>query len=122
MRSIFRRVFFISVFFMTCYSQCISAASNVDVVTGKITTVLNKKTISVFLLDKEGVILDIAGLDRNGNYKLDATVMDTPSYDNLVKLKLRIKDRKGTIKEINILNNIDEFLDKKVKIGTITFP
>lgn len=122
MRGIFPGVFVIVIVFLAGYSPCYSADASVEVLYGKVKTVLAKKSISVFLLDSDGSILDIAGLDAQGNYKLDPTVMDNPTYKELVKLKVRFNNKKGVTKEVNISNNIDQFLDGKVKLGTQIFP
>lgn len=122
MRSIYPRFFAMLVVFLAAYGQCFSADTNVEVLYGKVKTILDKKSISVFLIDKDGSILDIASLDKQGGYKMDPTVMDDPSYNELSKLKIRIKDKKGRTKEVQISKNIDEFLDKKVKLGALIFP
>lgn len=122
MRNIFVSTLVTAVIFIAGYNQSIAAGANVEVLRGNVKTILDKKNISVFLLDKDGSILDITGLDGQGNFQIDPTVMDDPSYNELIKLKLRIKDKKGNKKDIGISNNIDEFIDKKVKIGTLTFP
>lgn len=122
MRSISLRFFVMAVVVLSGYGQCFAADANVEVLSGHVKTVLEKKDISVFLLDKDGSILDITGLDGQGNFQIDPTVMDDPLYSELTKLKLIIKYKKGTQKEVKISENIDEFLDKKVKLGDQIFP
>lgn len=120
MRSIIQ--FFIAGLFLSFAGQGLASNAAVETVSGNVKTILVKKSISVFLLDKDGSILDIGTLNEQGNYQLDATVMDDPVYKQLVKLSLRIKDKKGRQKDIKIADNIESFLDNKVKIGVIVFP
>ena len=122
MRGNFFRIIIVAVIFLSVYGQSMSAGGPVETLSGKVRTVMQKKNLSVFLLDKDGTILDIATLDSNGNYMLDLTVMDDPVYDELLKLKLRIADKKGIKKEVRVSKNIVEFVDKKVKLEPLNFP
>ena len=103
-------------------SQGFAADTAVETVHGQVRTILDKKSISVFLLDKDGSILDIGNVNAQGGFQLDATVMDDPIYKELVKLNLRVRDKKGRQKDYKISENIDSFLDNKVKIGVLIFP
>lgn len=76
----------------------------------------------MFLLDKDGSILDIAGLDNKGGFSLDITVMDDPVYKELIKLNIRIALKNDIKKDVNISKILEEFVDKKVKTETIKFP
>ena len=118
----FRTMITMLIFFSGYYSQSLSAATDVEILTGKVQTILSKKDISVFLLDKDGSILDIAGLDNKGNFSLDLTIMDDPVYDELIKLKIRIALKNGVKKDVNISKILEEFVDKKVKTETIKLP
>lgn len=118
----FRTIITMLICFSSCYSQSLSAAADVEILNGKIQTVLNKKDISVFLLDKDRSILDIAGLDNKGNFSLDLTIMDDPVYDELIKLNIRIALKNGVKKEVKISKVLEEFVDRKIKVETITLP
>ena len=120
MKNILANVFIMTVVFLSGNNLCFSA--DVEMLSGKVKTILDKKTISVFLLDKDGSILDIAHLDKQGNYHIDPTVMDNPEYIELTKLKLLIKNKSGAKKEVKISENIDAFIDNKVKLGVQLFP
>ena len=118
----FRTMIIILICFSGYYSQSLSAATDVEILTGKVQTILSKKDISVFLLDKDGSILDIAGLDNKGNFSLDLTVMDDPVYDKLIKLNIRIALKNGVKKDVKISKILEEFVDKKIKTETIKLP
>lgn len=118
----FRIMITMLICFSSYYSQSLFAATDVEILNGKVQTVLNKKDISVFLLDKDGSILDIAGLDNKGGFSLDITVMDDPVYKELIKLNIRIALKNDIKKDVNISKILEEFVDKKVKTETIKFP
>jgi len=122
MRSIFPSLFIAASIFIFTYNQSSAEDVSVDVLSGKVKTVLEQKNISIFLLDDDGSILDIASLDGKGNFQLDPTVMDDPVYQKLAKLKIRFRDRKGRQKEILISENIENFVDNKLKLSAQIFP
>ena len=99
-----------------------AATGAVDVLQGKVQTVVAKKKLTVFLLDKDGSILDIAVPDSNGNFKLDVTIMDDPFYEKLIKLKVRISEKKGAIKDVKISDNVESYVERKVTLTPQTFP
>jgi len=120
--NILPRIIIIIAVFFSGFSQSYSAGQAVEILQGKIKTILEKKSISVFLLDVDGSILDIASPDGQGNFQIDPTVLDEPTYKNLVKLSLHIKNKKGTSKKYRISNNIAEFIDNKMKLSPLIFP
>ena len=122
MRSIFTIFVASALLFLTAVSQGFAADAAVETVHGQVKTILDKKNISVFLLDIDGSILDIGSINAQGNFQLDATVMDDPVYKELVKLNVRLKDKKGKQKDYKISENIDSFSNNKVKIRALIFP
>ena len=122
MKRVSPNIIIATLIFFFSSNQGFSAGGQVDLLSGKVQTIYSKKEISVFLLDTDGSILDIGTLDTQGNYQLDLTVMDDPMYEILVKLKVRLQDKKGNKKEVKISESIEQFIDKKVKLEQLTFP
>jgi len=122
MISVFRNLIIICVAFIAHYSIVSAAEKNVDVISGKIKTILAKQTVTVFLIDTDGSILDISGLDKEGNYQMDATILDEPIYDKVRPLDLVFKDKKGREKKVKITSNIGKFSNNKIQIIDLVFP
>ena len=62
---------------------------------GKIVT-NQPNNIQVVLTESDGSILDIAGISTDGVYKLDLTIMDTPSLSEVKKLSIEVKNNSGS--------------------------
>lgn len=88
---------------------------------GKIQTSANKTNLSIFLLDKSGTILDITRPDKQGNFRLDLSVMDLPVFEEVNKLKVRISDKKGNDKQIEVAEELQEF-NRTSTLKPVTFP
>ena len=108
--------------FLSVFSLTVLAAGEVELLTGKINTSISKNGISLFLLDLDGSILDISTPKADGTFEFDVTVMDEPVYRELIKLKLRVKNKSGKVKELKIAKQIEQFVDKKVKLEPFSFP
>lgn len=122
MERMFLSMFLFTVVTFTMCGSTIAATGTVDVLQGKIQTVIPKKKLTVFLLDRDGSILDLTVPDSNGNFKLDVTIMDVPLYKNLIKLKIRISEKKGVVKEFKISDNVAAYVETKVTLSTLAFP
>lgn len=97
------------------------AAGNVDILKGKVYGAGAQSALSVFLLDKDGSILDISTPDTKGNFSIDVTIMDEPSYQELMKLKLRIANKKGMKKDYIISERVEQYVDTEVVIEPLRF-
>lgn len=122
MERMFWSMFLFTVVTFTTCGSTFAATGTVDVLLGKVQTVISKKKLTIFLLDRDGSILDLTVPDRNGNFKLDATIMDDPTYSNLIKLKIRISEKKGVVKEYKISDNVAEYVGTKVTLSPQAFP
>lgn len=122
MKRMFLKMFVFAVVTFTMSTSAFAAPGTVEVLQGKVQTIISKKKLTVFLLDRDGSILDITAPDSNGNYKLDVTIMDDPLYKNLIKLKVRISEKKGVVKEYNISDNVAEYTGTKVTLRPLAFP
>lgn len=122
MERMFLSMFLFTVVTFTTCGSAFAATGTVDVLLGKVQTVISKKKLTVFLLDRDGSILDLTVPDSNGNFKLDVTIMDDPLYKNLIKLKVRISEKKGVVKEVKISDNVAEYVGSKVTLRPQTFP
>jgi len=71
----------------------------------------NPAGLRVMVMESDGSILDMTDTSAEGVYKLDLTVMDTPSQDEVKKLIVEVRDKSGTKKKIPVakyLNIFDE--------------
>ena len=71
----------------------------------------NPAELQIFITESDGSILDIATTSASGEYKLDLTVMDTPSLSEVEKLILEIKNKSGTKKKFKIKKYLNSFND-----------
>lgn len=122
MMSLFHRGVIALFIFSISFNFLMAAEKDVDVIQGKIKTILPKKTISVFLLDKDSSILDITDIDEAGNFSVDASVLDEPIYEKVIPLHILIKDKNNREKKIRISNTIQDFSKNRIKIVDTIFP
>jgi hypothetical protein len=122
MERMFLSIFLLTAVTFTTCGSAFAAEVTVDVLQGKVQTIIAKNKLTIFLLDRDGSILDLTAPDSNGNFKLDVTIMDDPLYKNLVKLKVRISEKKGVVKEFKIIDNIAESIGSKVTLRPLNFP
>ena len=121
-RMFWSMLLFTVVTYTTCGSVFAATTGTVDILQGKVQTILSKKKLTVFLLDTDGSILDITAPDSGGNFKLDVTIMDDPLYKNLIKLKVRVSVKKGAVKEYKISDSVAEYVGSKVTLRPLAFP
>ena len=84
----------------------------------KLATVLRGKIIAtnlpgiqVLLKESDGSILDMTNISSTGAFKLDISVMDTPSFTEVKKLIVEVKDKSGTKKNYFVKQYISDFND-----------
>ena len=87
------------------------------VLTGKIITA-NSSVMQVFLKESDGIILDMSDLSDTGFYKLDLTIMDTPSRTEVEKLILEVKNKSG-LKKIFYVNQYMNIFEDTVLLKPI---
>lgn len=71
----------------------------------------NPEGIRVLITDKDGSILDIVDTNKMGVFKLDLTVMDTPSQSNIMDLKLQLRGKSGVKKTVPVAGYVNIFSD-----------
>lgn len=76
--------------------------------------------LQALIKESDGSILDFADITASGTFKLDLTIMDTPSEPEVRKLTLEIKNKAGLIKKYPINQYITRF-DDTVTLKPITF-
>ena len=67
----------------------------------------------------DGSILDMADTNKSGIFKLDLSVMDTPSQEEVMKLNLQIRGKSGINKNIQVSRYVNIF-DDTVLLRPIT--
>lgn len=67
--------------------------------------------LRVMIAEKDGSILDIAEPNRGGVFKLDLTIMDTPSLSEVMELDLQIRDKSGLRKKVPVAKYLNIFGD-----------
>ena len=76
--------------------------------------------IEVFILDKDGSILDLGSLTKDGTFKLDLSVMDEPIEAEVDQLTLEIKKKTGSKRRFPLKPYIKKF-DETVELKPIIF-
>lgn len=90
-----------------------------SVLEGKIMS-KNLSEIQVLITESDGSILDMTNLSAAGVYKLDLTIMDTPSQSEVNKLILEVKNKAGTKKKYQVKQYLKVF-DEKVLLRPVVF-
>ena len=71
----------------------------------------NPEGLRVVVAEKDGSILDMVETNKDGVFKLDLTVMDTPSETEVMKLNLKVRGKSGAQKSISVANYLNIFSD-----------
>ena len=71
----------------------------------------NPADIQVLITESDGSILDIASITATGIYKLDLTIMDTPSHPEVKKLILEVKNKSGSKRKFAVKKYLKSFGD-----------
>jgi hypothetical protein len=71
----------------------------------------NPEGLRVIVTEKDGSILDMVDTTKTGVFKLDLTIMDTPSESEVMKLKLQIRGKSGVQKNIPVAKYLNVFSD-----------
>lgn len=103
------RILLITAFFILSVN-CLHAEKLATLLTGKIIT-NNSAAIQVLLKESDGIILDMSDLSATGVYKLDLTIMDTPSRSEVEKLILEVKNKPNLKKIFYIKQYLKIFED-----------
>lgn len=77
-----------------------------SILKGKIVT-NHTNDIQVVITESDGSILDMTSISKNGEYKLDLTIMDTPSLVEVKKLFVEVKNAKGKKRKYPIRQRIN---------------
>lgn len=80
----------------------------------------NLVEIQVLVTESDGSILDMTNLSAAGIYELDLTIMDMPSYSEIKKLIVEVKDKSGNKKKFPVKQYINIF-DDTVLLTPIKF-
>ncbi|MGD8483459.1 MAG: hypothetical protein PVJ63_09100 [Thioalkalispiraceae bacterium] len=75
--------------------------------------------LRVMITDQEGTLLDLTDTGALGVYKLDLTVMDTPSKAQVSKLFVVVRDKSGNSKKVPVADYLNIF-DETVLLRPIT--
>ncbi|MEJ2140956.1 MAG: hypothetical protein P8Y24_01130 [Gammaproteobacteria bacterium] len=71
----------------------------------------NPEGVRVVVTEKDGSILDIVDTNKSGVFKLDLSVMDTPSEPNVLKLNLQVRGKSGIKKTVPVASYMNVFSD-----------
>lgn len=71
----------------------------------------NPEGLRVVVAEKDGSILDIVETNKDGVFRLDLTVMDTPSEVEVMKLNLQVRGKSGAQKSISVAKYLNIFSD-----------
>ena len=96
--------------FLTLTTNVFAAEPLASVLKGQVVA-NNPKGLRVIITEKDGSILDMTDTNNEGVFKLDLSVMDTPSESEVMKLYLQVRGKKGVKKEIPIANYLNIFSD-----------
>ena len=91
-------------------TNAISAELLATVLKGQIVT-SNPADIQVLITESDGSILDMTSITAAGIYKLDLTIMDSPSHSEVKKLILEVKNKSGTKRKFAVKKYISNFGD-----------
>ena len=80
----------------------------------------NISEIQVLVTENDGSILDMTNLSAAGVYKLDLTIMDTPSQSEVNKLILEVKNKAGTKTKYQVKQYLKVF-DDTVLLRPVVF-
>ncbi len=78
----------------------------------------NPKQVEVFITENDGSILDLGDIDQTGQFQLDISVMDEPSYAEVNKLFLEIREKKGPKQRFAVKQYLKRF-DETVELRPI---
>ena len=111
-----RLVFFIVLFFVASPLSAVEIASKLK---GQI--VANSPVgLQVLMKNSEGVILDLTDTTAGGVYILDLSIMDLANRENVSKLFIEVKDKKGKAIKVAVAEYLNIF-DKMVLLKPIVF-
>lgn len=71
----------------------------------------NAEGLRVVVTESDGSILDIVDTNKAGVFKLDLSVMDTPSESEVMKLNLQVRGKSGVKKTIPVARYVNVFSD-----------
>ena len=71
----------------------------------------NPEGLRIMVAENDGSILDIVETGKSGVFKLDLSVMDTPSQSEVMKLNLQIRGKSGEKKVIPVSRYVNIFAD-----------
>jgi len=77
---------------------------------GKIVT-NDPANIQVLITESDGSILDMTNISAAGVYKLDLTIMDTPSHSEVKKLIVEVKNKTGAKRKFLVKKYLNVFDD-----------
>lgn len=80
----------------------------------------NFSGLQALIKESDGSILDFSDISASGTFKLDLTIMDTPSEPEVRKLTLEIKNKNGLKKNFSVKQYMTDF-DDTVLLKPITF-
>jgi hypothetical protein len=80
------------------------------VLQGKVIT-NNPANIQVLITESDGSILDMTNVSATGMYKLDLTIMDTPSHSEVKKLIVEVKNKTGAKRKFAVKKYLNTFDD-----------
>ena len=71
----------------------------------------NPEGVRVVVTESDGSILDIVDTNKAGVFKLDLSVMDTPSQSEVMKLNLQVRGSSGEKKTVSVSRYVNVFAD-----------
>lgn len=96
--------------FLTLITNAAGAEPLASIMKGQVVT-SHPEGVRVIVAEKDGSILDIVETNKAGVFKLDLTVMDTPSESEIMKLNLQVRGKSGVKKNIPVASHVNIFSD-----------
>ncbi len=101
-------IFIITLFVLN--TPVLYAEKLASVLSGKIIS-RNLAGVEIIMKESDNSILDMTDTTPTGSYKLDLTIMDTPSRTEVDKLIIEIKSKTGIKKKVNVKDYMRIFDD-----------
>lgn len=119
LKNTMKRQFLLIFTLITLHSNIVYAEQLASILQGKIIA-SDFSSLQAMIKESDGSILDFADISASGTFKLDLTIMDTPSEPEVKKLTLEIKSKSGLIKNYPVKQYMTGF-DDTVLLKPITF-
>lgn len=96
--------------FLLLATNIVAAEKLATVLRGKIIA-NNLSGIVVLIKERDGSILDMTDISKQGIYQLDLTIMDTPTQKEVNKLIVEVKNKDGRKKTFSLHRYLNVFSD-----------